>query len=79
MSDRLNDEQRKSWIDALEAFRDDVYPSIFQPFGFTLPEAYTIWRLNHIDTDLGQVVEELRELNREPVDDWQKGDGDSDS
>lgn len=41
-----------TWTSMLADFRENVYPNIFEPFGFTFVEAFQAWQLNKIFNEL---------------------------
>jgi hypothetical protein len=43
-------------------FQERVYPAAFEPFGFTLPEAFLVWKLNQMNNNVMDVETAVKEL-----------------
>lgn len=51
----LTETDETRWLTYLRSFQEHVYTLVFQPFGFTLPEAFIAWQLNRINNSVGDV------------------------
>jgi hypothetical protein len=50
------------WKTYLMDFQERVYPAAFEPFGFTLPEAFLVWKLNQMNNNVMDVETAVKEL-----------------
>lgn len=53
----FSEEHERSWRAYLRDFKDNVYP-IFEPYGFTLPEAFLAWQMNRVNNNVSQLGED---------------------
>ena len=54
---QFNEDTEESWIGYLRQFKEDVYP-VFEPYGFTLPEAFAIWSQNKLHNVIADILRE---------------------
>lgn len=59
---------RESWLDYINDFKDNVYPVIFEPFGFDFQTAFLIFEQDKVFRQLRKVADNTSE----PADDWKK-------
>lgn len=57
MSEPLHEEVEQSWIEFLNRFDAEIYPTLFEKRGFTKGEAMIIWNLSKIEAQLDEVLE----------------------
>jgi len=60
MSEPLEEAVEESWLEFLNRFDNEIYPSLFAPRGLTKPEALILWELSNLRnelSDLRQAIE----------------------
>lgn len=55
-------EEMASWRKYLMDFQERIYPAAFEPFGFTLPEAFLVWKINQLNNNIIDVETAVKEL-----------------
>lgn len=56
----FTEQAEQSWIGYLKQFKDEVYPT-FEPYGFTLPEAFNAWMHNKLSNAVDTLIDRLTE------------------
>lgn len=57
MPEPLTEQAEESWLEFLNRFDAEIYPTLFKRYGYTRADALMVWQLARIDTGL----EELRQ------------------
>lgn len=59
MSEPLEEEVEESWLVFLNRFEQEIYPTLFEPRGYTKPDAMIVWTLSRMETTLDEIKEAL--------------------
>lgn len=60
MADSYDEVTEASWIEELNAFKDNVWPT-FERMGFKFGEAYQTYTLNVLKNSIYDLIDEIRE------------------
>jgi hypothetical protein len=41
-----------SWRHNLAEFKSRIYPELFEPYGFSFPQAFLVWQINKLANEL---------------------------
>lgn len=52
----FTEENERNWREYLAEFKESVFP-IFEPYGFTFPQAFTVWTMNRVNNNVGVVAD----------------------
>lgn len=61
----IDSECKERWIEELEAFKNIVYKDIYEPFGFTLQEAWQAWQMNLLKNAIYDLEAKVEGLDKD--------------